>query len=244
MKSDDLQKLIRTHRSLALVEEEIYSVLPDTTKRHHYDTTAKFYDLFMSTRLYHAVMWGSSPAAYEAFSRETTASESDGVMLDAGCGSMLFTASSYVESSRKIICIDQSIGMLRKARSRLHKLAGNIPQNLALIQADLDDLPFLPGTFSTVLCPNVLHLYENAEDLMAQFRTLLVPNGTLMLTSLVRNQRSIGDLYANLLHRCGEFVRPRTADELSQIIEKVFETKLECKTEGNMAFISLIKKAK
>ena len=236
--------MIEPNRSLTLVEDDIYSVLPNTSKRHHYDTTAKFYDRIMSTRVYHSVMWGSSPSAYISFCRETVDSDSKGLMLDAGCGSMLFTASTYKETDRRIIGIDQSIGMLRKARSRLHKLADTVPRNLTLLQADLDDLPFLPGTFSTVLCLNVLHLYKNVENLMNNFRTMLLPEGKLRLTSLVRNHRFIGDLYANVLYWSGEFVRPRAADELSQSIEKVFETPVECATEGNMAFISVVNKTK
>lgn len=230
--------MIEPGRDLTLVEDDIYSVLPNTCKRHHYDTTAKFYDLFMSTRLYHSIMWGSSPSAYSSFSREAVDSNAEGIMLDAGCGTLLFTAELYIESDRKIICFGQSIGMLRKARGRLIELAGYVPENTTIVQADLSDLPFTPETFTAVLCLNVLHLYENVENLMKRFRSALAPEGKILITSLVRNERLIGDLYFDLLFIAREFAKPKTAAELSRLIEQSFGSTVSYRTEGNMAFAS------
>lgn len=89
-----------------------------------------------------------------AFAREAINSQSEGESLDAGCGSLLFTAGAYVEGKRQVIAIDQSLSMLRWARRRLINLAGSVPGHILLLQADLNDLPFRPDSFRTVLCLN------------------------------------------------------------------------------------------
>ena len=122
---------------------------------------------------------------------------------------MLFTAPIHLESRRKIIAFDQSLAMLRRARKRLINLSGSLPEHILLLQADLCDLPFRPAGFHTVLCMNVLHHVENVADLLPKLNRLIADDGHLYLTSLVSNNRFVGDRYIKALHRTGEFVRPR-----------------------------------
>src|SRR5438067_10095219 len=190
---NELKEVLTEDRAVRFVEDGIYSVLPDTSCQHHYDRRATIYDLVVSTRLYNAVMWGSSPLDYVAFARHAVASDNDGKFLDAGCGSMLFTARSYLESKRRIIACDQSLAMLRRARKRLIKFAGSMPEHVLLLQADLSDLPFRPNRFQIVLCMNVLHQFEDAAALIPNLKRLLADDGHLFLTSLVANNRFVGD---------------------------------------------------
>jgi len=90
--SDELKEVVTEKRFVRLIEEDIYSVLPDTSVPHHYDKRAAVYDLIVSTRLYNAVMWGSSPCDYVQFARQALTSSREGKFLDAGCGSLLFSA--------------------------------------------------------------------------------------------------------------------------------------------------------
>src|SRR4030095_10067052 len=96
----ELREVLAENRIVRLVEDGIYSVLPDAGGQHHYDRRATVYDLVVSTRLYNFVMWGSSPADYKAFARQAHTSCAGGRFLDAACGSMLFTASTYLEGNR------------------------------------------------------------------------------------------------------------------------------------------------
>ena len=57
-----------------LVEDDIYSVLPDVPHKHLYDRRAAAYDSVVSTWLYNRVMWGTSPLDYVAFAREAIVS--------------------------------------------------------------------------------------------------------------------------------------------------------------------------
>jgi SAM-dependent methyltransferase len=237
-KLNELKDVVTENRAVRLIEDGIYSVLPDTSPGHHYDRRAAIYDLVVSTRLYNFVMWGSSPLDYSAFARQAIASCFDGRILDAACGSMLFTAPIYLECKRQIIAFDQSLAMLRRARKRLMDLSGSVPEHILLLQADLGDLPFRPAGFRTVLCMNVLHHFEDAAALLPNLKALLTSDGHLYLTSLVSNNRFVGDRYLNSLHAAGEFVRPRGSLELKEMLEGSLSQEVSYRVKGNMAFAS------
>lgn len=233
---DRLKEVLAEGRAVRLVEDGIYSALSVEPRQHHYDKRATVYDLVVRTRLYNLVMWGSSPRDYTHFARQAINSSPDGKFLDAACGSMLFTAKSYLECKRPLIAFDQSLAMLRRARARLIKLSGAMPEHVLLLQADLSDLPFHPAGFHTILCMNVLHHFEDAARLLPRLKGLLAPDGHLYLTSLVANNRFIGDRYLAALYASGEFVRPRSNLELREILDSALCGKVSYRTKGNMAY--------
>ncbi|HEY3025717.1 MAG TPA: class I SAM-dependent methyltransferase [Pyrinomonadaceae bacterium] len=233
-----LDEVLAENRTARLIDDHIYSVLPDEIGRHHYDRRSTAYDLVVGTRLYNSVMWGSSPLDYIAFARQAVESNLEGRFLDAGCGSMLFTARAYLDCKRQIIAFDQSLAMLRRARKKLLKFAGFMPEHILLLQADLSDLPFRVASFHTILLQNVLHQFEKAAALIPNLKELLVENGHLFLTSLVANNRLIGDHYLKALYATGEFVRPRTKLELRELLDRALGQEISYRTRGNMAFIT------
>jgi len=236
--SDELREAVADDRCVRLIEEDIYSVLPDASVAHHYDKRAVLYDLVVSTRLYNVVMWGTSPYDYVQFARHALSSSGEGIFLDAGCGSLLFTAPVYASSKRHIVAFDQSLAMLRRARQRLRKLAGCVPDHIRLLQADLNDLPFRRKRFRTVLCLNVLHQFADATVLVSGLTELLSESGNLYLTSLVSNNRTLGNWYLNALYRTGEFVEPRNEFVLRELFEKALGQNVSYGIKGNMAFIT------
>ncbi len=231
-----LEEIIQENRTLRVVEDGIYSVLENSAHNHLYDRRATLYDLVVGTRLYNRVMWGTSPSDYVEFACCAVESHGDGLFLDAGCGSLPFTARAYIESRRQIIAFDQSLEMLRRARRRLLKLAGRAPSHIFLLQADLDDIPLRPESFSTILCMNVLHHVASAAELIGNLKTLLTDSGQLYMTSLVTNNRKIGDSYLKALYKAGDFVRPRSSDELEKLFGESLKRKQIYRTKGNMAF--------
>lgn len=237
--SEELKNVLAEHRTVRLIEEDIYSVLPDTSVQHHYDKRAALYDAVVQTWLYNFLMWGTSPRDYIQFAHQALNSSRDGMVLDAGCGSLLFTAGNYVSSHRHIVAFDQSLAMLRRARQRLRKLSGLVPEHIRLMQADLSDLPFRVKSFQTVLCLNVLHQFAEAAALVSGLSELLSGSGSLHLTSLVANNRIIGDWYLAALYRSGEFVRPRRAQELNELLVAALGQRMSYETKGNMAYVRL-----
>jgi SAM-dependent methyltransferase len=233
---DRLRAVVEEGRTIREVEDDIYSVLPDPLHNHLYDRRAAVYDLVVGTRIYNRIMWGASPLDYVAFARQAVASHLTSQMLDAGCGSLLFTAESYLECNRQVIGFDQSLRMLRHARRRLTELAGSLPEHILLLQADLSDLPFRPAAFGTILCLNVLHQIADAAKLIPNLNALLTSEGNLYLTSLVSNGRFVGDRYLTVLHRAGEFVRPRSSVELQELLSDCLSGSVSYQTKGNMAY--------
>lgn len=235
-KLDLLKEVIKDHQAVRLAEEHIYSVLPDTQQTHQYDKKAAIYDFVVSSSLYNRVMWGDSPNRYIAFARRAINSHQSGWLMEAGCGSLLFTAQAYVESRQPIIACDQSLDMLRRARTRLAKLAHSVPGHIILLQADLRDIPFREDSFQTILSMNVLHHYADVASLVMKLKNLLTHGGYIYLTSLVTNNRFIGDRYLNVLHNQGWLVSPRKNGELRKLLQESLTTGVSFWTEGNMAY--------
>jgi ubiquinone/menaquinone biosynthesis C-methylase UbiE len=126
--------------------------------------------------------------------------------------------------------------MLRRARKRLIGLYGSTPRHILLLQADLSDLLFNPASFRTILCMNVLHHFENAAALIPNLKRLLTDDGHLYLTSLVSNNRFVGDRYLNALYATGEFIRPRSNLELKEMLDRSLGQGVRYQVKGNMAF--------
>jgi SAM-dependent methyltransferase len=238
--SQKLQEVLLEGCIIRQVEDDIYSALPEAPHKHLYDRRAAAYDSVVSTWLYNRLMWGTAPLDYIAFAREAVISHPAGRMLDAGCGSLLFTAEVYLASDRQVIAFDQSLRMLRRARARLRDLAGSVPERILLLQADLSDLVFRPRRFQTILCMNVLHQFAGAAELIPKLRALLADGGQLYLTSLVSNGRYIGDRWLSTLYKTGEFVCPRSAVELKQLLHDSLDEGVSYRMKGNMAFATAL----
>jgi SAM-dependent methyltransferase len=236
---DGLSDFIAEGRSVQLIEEGIYSVLNDAPRAHQYDRIAAGYDFLAGSRVYNRLLWGCSPDHHTAFARRADNSQPRGPILDAGCGSLLFTAEAHLGCGRTVIACDQSLDMLRRARQRLMKLGHSERSAIFLAQADLSDLPFRQNVFQTVLCMNVLHHYADAAALIRNLNQLLTATGQLYLTSLTLSERLIGDAYLRLLHRRGWIVRPRSVAELNGLIESALRQKPDITTLGNMAYIAM-----
>jgi SAM-dependent methyltransferase len=232
---DVLNEVVEESRAVRLVETDIYSVLPDPYRRYQYDRRAAVYDFVVGTSLYNRMIWGARARNYESFARTAVDSDSDGLILDAGCGSLLFTAGAYAQSHRPIIACDQSLDMLRRARARLLKFGTSVDQSVILLQADLADIPFRDSRFRTVVSMNVIHHYADVANLIRNLNAIS-DGGRIYLTSLIMNDRYIGDWYLRLLHEMGWLVRPRTQDELKKLLEQALNTTIQFWTEGNMAY--------
>ena len=236
--ADPLKHVIAEGREARVVEDGIYSVLADTHQSHPYDRAPALYDAVVGTQLYNRLLWGDAPQSYRDFARQAVHSHANGLLLDAACGSLLFTAAAYLGCGRTVIACDQSLDMLRRARARLKKLAGSGPENVILVQADLGDVPFRQGQFQTLLCMNVLHHFEDAVDLLRTFRGLLVDGGQMYLTTLVRNDRRVGDAYLSLLHRRGWIVAPRARADIQELLDDGLQMRTAMRTRGNMAYVT------
>lgn len=219
-------------RRLVDVGAGVLSAVSPDARGSRYDRQARTYDLLIGNRFYNRLVWRSSTASYAAFAAAAVA-DSGGPLLDVGCGTAVFTAASYRCTDRPLILVDRSVGMLAKAAKRL---AGDDTDRIAFVQADLFDLPFQPGVFTTVACHGLLHLFADPGEVLGVLRSQVAPGGSLYATSLVA-ETGIGTRMLGLLHRIGESAVPRGQSDLSILARAVLNDGVELRRDGSMAYL-------
>jgi ubiquinone/menaquinone biosynthesis C-methylase UbiE len=231
-----LSALCSEGATLRLVEPSIYSVYSDTEPAHDYDTGfGNIYDLVACNPVYNRLFWGYSITNFASFAKAALSSSNTGNVLDLGCGSLAFTAKTYIQNrDRPVILIDQSIKMLRLAKSRLIKLAGNVPDNMIFLHADALLLPFQKGCFKTIICLNLLHCIKDTKRLLLGLRNVLSNDGKMYFSTLVRSHR-LGDRYLKALAHADKLIDRRVEDHQAVFSELSMSIKYD--VMGNMAFI-------
>lgn len=228
--------LLQAGHSIRPVAEDIFSVLP-ASGGAAYDRYATMYDWLAGSRLYNRIVWGNTPVDYTDFARTAYTSTNQDWHLDAGGGSLLFTAEVYLESSRPVIVFDRSLAMLSRARQRLAERAGSVPDHVVLLQGDLFNLPFRARSFGSILCMHVLHVIDDAPALLRSLNALRsTSSSSLSLTSLVQVGRGGRDLYMHGLYRSGEFARPRTPEEVRRMVEDTVYGSIDFRVRGSLAY--------
>jgi ubiquinone/menaquinone biosynthesis C-methylase UbiE len=234
-----LAEIIFPEANLRLIEANLYSLYaPGEEIDSSYDRKGSlaFYDQVACSRIYNRLVWGYDPAEYHTLCREALRSSSAGWVLDAGCGSLAFTAQTYADyAERPVIFLDQSLKLLRVAKSRLAQLHGREPENAVFLHGDVLHLPFRPKSFGTIICMNLLHVLPEIRRLLQELRNFLMEEGTMVFTTLIENRR-FADRYLYMWARAGEVV-PRTAAQLLAEFEAL-GMPVSYRIQGNMAFIT------
>jgi ubiquinone/menaquinone biosynthesis C-methylase UbiE len=234
-----LSEIICEDVSLNLVEPDIYSVYPIGDSPGAYDSmgVATIYDVVVCNRFYNWLMWGYSIKDYATLCENTLASSSDGWVLDMACGSLGFTAEIYANcSNRPVVFLDQSLKLLRKAKSRLERLKGNLSENMFFLHADALELPFKANIFHTVISFNLLHCLciNDVKIALKEMKRVLIDAGNSAITTLVQSSRW-SNRYLNILAGSGALIS-RSPDELLSIFKEM-EMQVTHKIKGNLAFV-------
>lgn len=217
------------------VDDAIYSCLPADARASDYDDKARAYDWVVGNRFYNRIVWGNWPSRYRAFCEQALAS-ADGPYLDAGCGSLVFTADVYAQAAaRPIVLLDRSLGMLRRGRDRIRRHLGRVPEHIRFVQGDIFDLPFRDGVFKVVASYGVLHVFTDPAGMLAELERVRSPAGKTHLSSLVGND-ALGRRYLALLQRAGEVgVCHTTASLADALAATPFAYRVDA--VGNMAYV-------
>jgi ubiquinone/menaquinone biosynthesis C-methylase UbiE len=233
-------EIIHPSFNLFKAEQGIYSVFPEDLRvSSDYDAKAWFYDRVIGNTLYNKVLWGNSLHDYANFATMAANSSTD-LMLDAGCGSLVFTKAVHQQARRQTILLDRSIGMLRRANNALRSNYKHLGST-CLLQADLFRLPFLNGCFGTILSMGVLHLFEQPELLLKCLAKTLKPGGRIYTSTLVA-ETNLGRRYLGLLHRAGEVGTPCRANQIRALCEQQPGLSMESFTViGNMVYTTFSK---
>jgi ubiquinone/menaquinone biosynthesis C-methylase UbiE len=234
---NSLSKLLGEEVKLKLIEPHIYSVCQDAQEDILYDKMAKFYDLVICNRFYNHIVWGYPIASYGALVYNALTSSKSGWVLEAGCGSLAFTAKTYAGySERPIILLDKSLNLLRIAKSRLIQLNRKVPENLVFLQGDALQLPFKPQCLGTIISMNLLHVIPEIDKLVMGIKNVLKNNGNITFTTLVKSNRFFANRYLNFMGRMGEAV-PRSINQLLTTFNEL-GMPVQHQVVGNMAFIN------
>jgi ubiquinone/menaquinone biosynthesis C-methylase UbiE len=222
--------------TLRAVEPKIYSVLPDNNSGNEYDSQFGFlYDLVACNPIYNRLIWGYSVKIFSQIANEALHSSQVGPVLDIGCGSLAFTAKTYSQySERPVVLVDQSLKMLRMAKTKLMKQNGKVPDNLVFLHADALQLPFQENIFTTILSENLLHCLSDTSILLKQLKTIILKNGNMYFTTLVRAKR-FADKYLEALAGSGKLVSRAVVDH-KKVFEQV-DLSAKYETTGNILVI-------
>lgn len=228
-------ELIRNNIQIEEVDEGIFSCIDRNARGSDYDKKVDAYDLVVGNALYNRVVWGNWPSRYANFCRQALTSARGGLFLDAGCGSLVFTADAYAHADNKlIVLLDRSIGMLRKGRDRIRKHRGGIPKNIVFLQGDIFSLPFHDAAFDTVASFGVLHIFEQKLEFLAELERVKTRSGQVFFSSLVGNN-ALGRRYFEILRKAGEVATCHSSQSLiSALSRSPFGYRLT--TTGNMAY--------
>jgi ubiquinone/menaquinone biosynthesis C-methylase UbiE len=231
-----LSALLSKNVALRLIEPHIYSVFPGIEVSNSYDSPfGSIYDWVACNPLYNRLIWGYPIAKFSSLADDALTSSKNGNVLDLGCGSLAFTAKTYIQySDRPVILIDQSLKMLRIAKSRLIKLNGNVPDNMVFLHADALQLPFQQKSFNTIISQNLLHCLDDTKKLLIGLKNLLSEDSRMYFTTLVKGNR-LADMYLKVLADGGKLVS-RNIDQHRDVFEEL-EMSIKYDIDGNMAFI-------
>jgi SAM-dependent methyltransferase len=231
------QEVLTPGTVLREVERSVWSAFDTDPGAQQYDALAAGYDRLISNPLYQRLAWGNAIARDFQLSRDAVASAS-GWLLDAGCGSLLFTEQAHAEGGRASMLVDLSLGMLRRGRDRLVARCGRVPDHLVLVQGDVFALPFRPASFETVLCPGILHMFEARDALLQSLAGLRGDDGGFFASMLVTD-RSFGGRLLRFGEKRGESPNPVTSARFGEAVAKAFGRAPQMDTRGNMAHARL-----
>jgi len=233
---NDLSALLSENTGLRLIEPHIFSVLSDIEVANTYDTPfGNVYDRVACNPVYNRLIWGYSVEIFSAVAHNALRSSKKGNVLDLGCGSLAFTAKTYIQySERPVVLVDQSLKMLRIAKSRLIKINGTVPGNMVFLQADALQLPFREKSFDTIISENLLHCLHDTKSLLKELKNILSGDGRMYFTTLVKGNR-FSDKYLEVLAAGGKLVSRNMGDH--QTIFNQLGMPIKYNINGNLASI-------
>lgn len=233
---NDLSALLLKNANLKLIEPHIYSVLADIEVANPYDTQFGYiYDWVACNPIYNRLIWGYSVEIFASIAHDALRSSTKGNVLDLGCGSLAFTAKTYIQySERPVVLVDQSVKMLRIAKSRLIKINGKVPDNIVFLHADALRLPFREKSFNTIISENLLHCLDDTRNLLIGLKNILSEGGKMYFTTLVKANR-LADRYLEALKNGGKLVSRNIEDH--QTTFNQLGMSIKCVINGNLASI-------
>jgi ubiquinone/menaquinone biosynthesis C-methylase UbiE len=210
------QPLLRPDQPLRAAPSGIWSTLPAADEAASYDRIAAGYDALIGNPLYNRIVWGCPTSRYADAARREIAQAGPGPILDAGCGSLVFTAGPYADAPLdRMVLLDRSMVMLQRGQRRL--------PGGAFVQGDGLALPFAGGVFDTVMAWGMLHIFGSQAPFLAELERVAAPGARIALSALVLSNRGLGDRVLGMLHKNGEVAVPETGAAAARAFAERFD---------------------
>jgi ubiquinone/menaquinone biosynthesis C-methylase UbiE len=167
----------------------------------HYDQTAKVYD-----KQYEEEQNAKIDAALESLTPTNNA-----IILDAGCGTGLLFKRVAVHA-KLIIGIDTSLKLLKQAKNKIKTF-----NNIMLIQADADHMPFPDESFTVTFAFTLLQNMPKPNTTLEEIKRITSQNASTIVTGLKKNfsQESFTQLLENARL---EIVNMKTDEKLKDFV--------------------------
>lgn len=231
-----LSAALATGSDIRQIEPGIYSVISDIQASNDYDSSFGYiYDWVACNPVYNRLIWGYSVSRFATIAHDALTSSKSGSVLDLGCGSLAFTARTYIQhSDRPLVLLDQSLKMLRIARNRLIKLNGKVPDNMVLLHANALRPHFRGNSFNAIISQNLLHCIDDTKKLLAGLKNILAEDGRMYFTTLIKTNR-LADKYLQALADGGKIIPRKIEDHCAAFDQQGMA--IEYDISGNMVFI-------
>jgi len=118
--------------------------------------------------------------SWAAWSRTLAYLVPDSIVADLGCGEG-YLSMEIARCARKVIAVDKSATMLRKAEQLARRHA---VKHITWRRAKLEKLPLQEESVDVALLAQVLHCVEDPSAVLREAHRILKPDGTLLLQEL------------------------------------------------------------
>lgn len=141
----------------------------------------------------------------------------DKSLLEIGIGSGR-NAKPLLEKIRPyVVGLDLSKEMLRAATNKLT----DYKHRVDLILGDVDQVPFVLGTFEGILCMSAMHYFSDQEKTLGNFKQLLRRKGLLIYGDLSPHESDDEEFFESLERTISKaHVRYHKSSEMKRLIEK------------------------
>ena len=106
----------------------------------------------------------------------------DKFILDLGCGTGMYTRSLSREAAH-VWGVDISAEMLKQATLNIKQ--ENL-ENITMVRADADSLPFKDSQFHGVSCMGAMQLFRNIDETLAEIKRVIKDCGTLAAMTYIK----------------------------------------------------------
>ena len=202
---------------------------------------AATYDLFVErerlARVGALLLWGTDARLLYRSLAAISGAPDGSAILDVPCGGGVAFRALRPEQRVRYVAADLSPGMLRRARSESERRG---LRQIALIEADVEALPFDDASFDLSVCLNSLHCFADPAAALREIGRCLRPGGRLIGDAAVRGRGARFDFTIRLYERRGIFGPGGTAADVERWLADAGFEQVRLRLSGAVAYFEAL----